>query len=352
MARRRTKIRKWGTFLLQVAHSNLKSERVRPYKLNFSVSKKCNSKCLNCLNWKAPNDDDLTLDEIKKFAQSASDLSWINFTGGEPSERQDLAEVVRAFIDACPNLLFVHIPTNGIHTKRITALARALIEMQAPGLFFTVSIDGPPEVNDKLRGVRSDFELAVETYKQLKNLGLKVMVGMTLYKENQHLIDQTVEEISKRVPKFNHRDIHVNLPHVSKHFYGNDGLGLSVSDQMLNSISQYRKKRGLSRTPIDVIESWYQRKAAQFVKTGKTPVSCVALKSSLSLAENGTVYPCTMWGEAVGNIRETDYQLKTLLNSPRKKELRTLIEEKKCDNCWSPCEAYQTLLGNVTKFHG
>lgn len=335
---------------MRVARSNFPSENMRPYKLNFTVSKKCNSRCVNCLNWTMPNTDDLTLEEIRLFAKNVPYLSWINFTGGEPSERRDLAEVVKAFIDECPDLLFVHIPTNGINTKRIVALARKLVELDAPGLFFTVSIDGPPAVNDKLRGIRNDFELAVETYRQLKAMpGVKVMVGMTLYKENERLIDETVEAIRRRVPNFRYRDMHVNLPHVSKHFYGNDGLSLRATDSMLRSIMSYRRKRGIPRHPLDVVEAWYQRKAKQFVTTGKTPMSCVALTASCSLAENGVVYPCTMWGEAVGNIRESGYRLDGLLDSDRKKHLRTMIRNKQCDNCWSPCEAYQTLLGNVAR---
>lgn len=347
------RLRKWTKFSMRVARSNLGSETARPYKLNFTISKKCNSRCMNCLNWQAPNDNDLTLDEIRAFAKNASYLSWINFTGGEPTERKDIVEVVGAFIEHCPDLLFVHIPTNGINTKRVLAVAQALVELRAPGLFFTVSIDGPPAVNDKLRGIRNDFRLAVETYRRLRELsGLKVMVGMTLYGENQDLVDETVAEIRRHVPDFTYRDMHVNLPHVSQRFYGNGGLQLKVGEKMLDSIASYRRKRGIPRMPLDMIEAWYHRKAREFVRTGKTPMSCVALESSCSLSEDGTIYPCTMWDEPVGNIRQAEYKLGNLLESERKKQLRGMIKSKKCDNCWSPCEAYQTLLGNMIKVNG
>jgi len=50
-------------------------------------------------------------------------------------------------------------------------------------LVVTVSIDGPPELNDQLRGIRNNFAHALETFAAVRAiLGPEnVFVGMTLH---------------------------------------------------------------------------------------------------------------------------------------------------------------------------
>ena len=112
-------------------------------------------------------DNELSLDEVRKVAAANPFLQWIDFTGGEPTDRPDFVEVVQAFSDACPDLLVVHFPTNGIATKRITENVDELQNTLKAQLVVTVSIDGPPELNDRLRGIRNDFAHAVDTFASL-----------------------------------------------------------------------------------------------------------------------------------------------------------------------------------------
>ena len=216
----------------------------RPTKLIFVVTKRCHSRCVYCDIWKVKDtpgglDDELTLDEVRAVARANPFLQWIDFTGGEPTDRPDFVEVVQAFADACPDLLLVHFPTNGIATKRIEETVRRLQAAIRARLVVTVSIDGPPELNDRLRGIRNDFAHAVDTFAVLRQLlgPEQVYVGMTLHGHSgscghttSSLVEQTFAAINdartkRGAPAIGWDSFHLNIPHFSSHYYGNAASG-------------------------------------------------------------------------------------------------------------------------------
>ena len=143
-------LKKYLFFIIEVLKSNLTQLR-RPYKLNFVVTKSCNSKCLNCNIWQVKPRDELSLEEIEKVAISSPWLKWIDFTGGEPTNRKDFVDIVATFNRYCKNLLYVHFPTNGLRPEKIKKVVEGIKKVGTFKIVLTVSIDGPKEVNDKLK---------------------------------------------------------------------------------------------------------------------------------------------------------------------------------------------------------
>jgi radical SAM protein with 4Fe4S-binding SPASM domain len=74
----------------------------------------------------------------------------------------------------------------------------------------------------------------------------------------------------------------------------------------------------------------------------------MALSSSIFIDPFWTVYPCSMFDEPIGNLRENGFDLGEIWNSKKSLEVLREIEEERCPHCWTPCEAYQTVLGNLT----
>ena len=89
-----------------------------PMNLTISVSYRCNSRCKTCNVWQRPNDD-FTLEEYDKtFASIGQAAYWFTFSGGEPTLRKDLPEMVELAYRHCrPGI--INIPTNGIQDKII-----------------------------------------------------------------------------------------------------------------------------------------------------------------------------------------------------------------------------------------
>jgi MoaA/NifB/PqqE/SkfB family radical SAM enzyme len=342
----------------------------RPTKLMFVVTKRCHSRCVYCDIWKAKDvpgalDAELSLDEIQSLASANPFFQWIDFTGGEPTDRPDFVEVVQTFDAHCPDLLLVHFPTNGLATDRIVRMARQLNERVRARLVVTVSIDGPPEINDRLRGVPRDFAHAVATFGALREIlgSENVFVGMTLHGHlgscgisTVALVERTHAAVDAALrdrgrPGLAWSNLHLNIPHVSQHYYANTAAenagGFGGPDHRREASEALLLAAG--RTGQDgpvamrILEHIYRVEAEHYLATGRTRIGCAALLSTVYLSEKGEVYPCTIWDRPLGNVRKSAYALMPLIEKARVAGVRKAISKGKCPRCWTPCEAYPAI---------
>jgi len=319
----------------------------KPFKLTFVITKECHSRCQNCLIWQVKPKGELTLTEIELIAKKNRNFSWIHFIGGEPTDRADFPEIVRAFAEYSRDLFAINFPTNGLKPKRIFEQAKQIAELKIPKFGVTVSIDGPPEVNDALRGIPKDFDKAVETLALLREIpGVESLAGMTLYPENSHLIEETIQAIRSKLPDFKPSSLHVNLPHVSEHYYGNDGKPPVPADELIKHLTELRAKRGFPKSSVELIDALYLARSSEYLTSKRSPLPCSALASSLYLSEIGEVFPCSIWNNPLGNIRDFDYSIDAILAREETIQTRERIKTLDCPNCWTPCEAYQSLLAS------
>lgn len=316
-----------------------------PYKLTFPITYLCNSKCQNCQIWKRKPKNELSLKEIQKFFKENNQFLWIDISGGEPFIRQDVVEISKAIIKNCKNLYMLHFPTNGLlpdlTVKRIAQIAR----LKPSKFVISVSLDGPPKLYKKLRGV-DGFEKALETYKRIKRIpGVEVFLGMTLSSENYDKIDEIFAAVKEKIPSLKYKDFHINVYHTSEHYYGNTGNTLPKKEVLIE-LKCFAKKKGVPFIdPVMFLEHKYISYIKKYFTTGKTPLPCQALNASIFLDPQGNVYPCSMYNLKLGNIRE-----KSLIRIWKESEkIRGNIYKGKCPQCWTPCEAYQTILGNLVK---
>lgn len=321
-----------------------------PYKLTFCITYWCNYKCQTCNIWQRKPKGELTLAEIQQFFQRSNKFNWIDFTGGEVWLRKDFVPIVEAAVRSCPNLVMVHFPTNGYFTDRIVDGVKTILKMKPPKFVVTVSTDGDEAVNDFVRGKPGGWRRQIETYKQLHALpGVDVVLGMTLSALNTDQYERAFAAAKAECPWLQPSDFHMNVAHESGHYYGNDGTGVVNHDkqQVINEVRGYRRSRGLPLNPVAFLERSYLKKAEQYLRTGVTPVRCHALHSSCFVDSWGNVYPCGMYDAKIASLRDHDYTLETIWNLPRTRELQQEIWDYQCPQCWTPCEAYQSIFGNL-----
>ena len=295
--------------------------------------------------------NELTLSEVERLASNAKHLSWIDFTGGEPTLRDDFADIVGCFIESCPSLMFVHFPSNGLFTQRVVKAVSDIARLKPRRFVVTISIDGPPDIHDGIRGVPGGFTRATRTYRELEGIpGVDIYIGMTLVKQNVNSVSQAVDALRQAIPNFSPGRMHVNIAHRSDHYYGNaDELSAGGVDEIARAVGEFMAMKGHPSTAFDMVERLYQRRVRSYLENGLCPMKCAAVLASCFMSADGTVYPCSIWDAPLGNVREHGYSLKPLVRSQEAQRIRRCLIKKECPNCWTPCEAYPTIGSNLLR---
>lgn len=337
--------RSWLHFICNIFLANLGLLK-KPFRLFLVVTTSCGSRCQNCKIWTKKPLNELTLEDYSKIAENSRSLSWLNISGGEPTDRNDLPQIIQIFKEKCPNLLFVNFTTNGINSEKIIQQVIEISKLEIPWFNVNVSIDGPANIHDQLRGISGNFESAIKTLQGIQNIsGIRSGASMTLFNENKSLINETLNAINKEIPSFDSKNFHINIPHQSEHYYRNhlsNNLGL-------NGLSEAFKIHKIKRIfSFDkIIENIFRKKANFYFKSQRSPIPCSALMSSAYISQTGEVFPCTIWNKKVGNLKDFNWDISKLIHSNEGLQIRNEIKKLNCPNCWTPCEAFTSIMSNL-----
>jgi MoaA/NifB/PqqE/SkfB family radical SAM enzyme len=343
-------VRRLVTLGARVAGSNL-GRSGRPFKLTLIVTWTCDTRCRMCNIWRRPKPGVMSVAEVERFFAANPRFSWVNLSGGEIFTRPDADDLMAAVTGPSRDLYLLDFPTTGQHTDRICASVERLLATRLPKLLVTVSVDGPPETHDDIRGREGAFDNALATFSRLRRLRSRrfgVYLGMTLSAFNRGRILDTFEAVRARLPDATLDEMHVNLAQESSHYYRNPGMGRAGA-QAVGEIAEFLARRGRGAHPVAWLERRYQALLTAFVRTGRTPLPCKALASSVFVDAEWNVYPCSMYDAALGNLRENGFDLGAIWRGERAVALQREIVRRRCPNCWTPCEAYQTILGNLLR---
>lgn len=331
-----------------IIESNFRRSRF-PYKLTFVATYRCQSRCVYCKIWEKVPEGELTLAEIESFFKKSNKFSWVDLTGGEVTLRNDFTEVTRAIIGNCKDLYHLHTPTNGLAPALIERKVREILALKPNRYVMTVSLDGPRELNDKIRGIEGDFDKVIDTVKRLRSIRdkrLQVVIGFTLAAGNKGTFTQMIDQVMAEIPDMKPDDFHMNVVHVSGHYYDNMDTS-ALTEDLREDLRQYRGMRRHKFTPMGFLEDQYLRLADRYLENGQTPMTCQALAGSVFIDSFGYIYPCSIYSKKMANIKDIDYDLEAYWNTKEVIEAREEIERGECPQCWTPCEAYQSILGKL-----
>jgi radical SAM protein with 4Fe4S-binding SPASM domain len=207
----------------------------------------------------------------------------------------------------------------------------------------TVSIDGPREVHDRIRGRAGAYDRAMATFRALREVPrVQVFAGTTITPENEAHIPALEAALEAEVPGFRPAEWHWNWFQESEHFFGNAHLGWAgkVGSDLVRA---HVARRGLPRSLVDVMELGFLVNLEAYRAGEPTGIVCQALRSSCFLSPEGDLYPCHVWDRPLGNVTEAPFA--ELWASPPVLEAREGARTLACGGCFTPCEAYPALAG-------
>ena len=139
------------------------STRIDPKLLLFSITGRCNSRCIMCNIWQEEVPYELTLSQISRMLDDPAfrSIENVTLTGGEPTLRADIGQIAKLLIKNCSNLRNIDVPSNGLQRELVISAAQDLHEAckgTNVRFNFAFSLDGIGAAHGKVRGIHNAFE--------------------------------------------------------------------------------------------------------------------------------------------------------------------------------------------------
>lgn len=130
--------------------------------LTVITTYRCNSRCSMCHIWKYPTrpEEEITAAILEKLPYGFDN---VNITGGEPTQRKDLAQLVDVLY---PRARIMEISSNGQKPEHIEPIIK-----KYPNIKVRFSLEGFEQTNNTIRGEKDGFNKKVAGLMRLKELG-------------------------------------------------------------------------------------------------------------------------------------------------------------------------------------
>lgn len=319
----------------------------RPLHLTFFATRRCDAHCDFCFSRSRASTGapDLSLSEIARLAPSLGPLLWLSFSGGEPTLRPDLSEITAILTRSCRPVI-VLLSTNGLDPSRTAGAATGLLEA-APRSTVVVklSLDGPPGLHDRLRGVNGAHRRVLESLALLRDLALReprlqVGINTVFCGANQRVAGDVIAEVSRLGGVDTHTLSLVRgaIPDPALGTVDPEGY-LAAAEALaeaLRSGSQprYRFLGARLKAAQDVLQ---RRIIGETLRRRARVVPCHAGRLNLVLDECGGLYPCEDFSLPLGNVRDHGYDVQAVARSPQGRATLAAIER---GGCWCTHECY------------
>lgn len=315
------------------------------------VTGRCNAKCTMCFyaSEMEKKEPDLTFAEIQKLSETAGQFNRLWLSGGEPTLREDLPEIIEMFYKN-NQVKDVNMPTNGLKPERVVEWVSRL-RKSCPDCNITVSVslDGFGKTHDTQRGVPGNFYKAAETLKKVdehfKNDG-KVLknIATVITKYN---IEEIVDFMTWAFGRFN---ISTHTIEAARGMTREDGVKIltetslkQLQDRLVPFYSGYAdrmtkevggfQKRITHFFYLGLIRSMYNIRASNIDKPTPWGMDCTAGETTLVIDYDGRFRSCEL-RDPIGNVKDYDCDISRIMQGDAmRKEVDDLGYGYKA-NCW------------------
>ena len=320
--------------------NNFSSIRV-PYSAQIEVTLRCNAKCPFCSLHSLPSSfinekKEMNTGQIKKIIKEISELGVLalSFTGGEPTLRADLPELL--YHAGITHDFLTGIATNGYR------LPRLFKNNEIRGLdYILISLDYPrAEMHDKIRGIKT-FDNVLKSIDMANKKNIKVVISTVVMKDNLaylHEICELAEKLSCSIEMFPCEDIIREFPNKT---YKIENIDDIIPDINLwaNMVKSLRVKyRNVLTDPIsvDVIERGGFG-TGQDNNFHQNILRCHVAEAYLFVGYDGCVsYPCKI--HPIKNYNALKHSISSIYNSKQARDIMKMNDGYDfCNGCRLGC---------------
>jgi MoaA/NifB/PqqE/SkfB family radical SAM enzyme len=295
------------------------------------------------------SENELRLDEWDKVLCSLGRAPyWFTISGGEPLMYPHVVELAQLAYKHCrPGI--INIPTNGILRsipERVERIARSCPESQ---LIINLSLDGVGKKHDFIRGIPGNFEKFERRLDELLALRSKVpnlIVGI-------HSVVSTfsVGHLDELIEYADRSGADQFITEIAEPRVELDTIGLPITpspedyaraiDRLIAYVERKRFTGMAKVTEAFRIE--YYKLVKRILEEEDQVIDCYAGWVSAQIYADGTVWPCCVRADNLGNLRDHGYDFKRIWFGEKIKEVRRSIAAKEC-HCPLANAAYSNML--------
>jgi MoaA/NifB/PqqE/SkfB family radical SAM enzyme len=316
---------------------------VAPTVLVYNCTFVCDARCEMCNNWKrGDRKAEMSLDQLD---QVITHRFWgavenLNISGGEPTTRNDLPEMVELFHRRLPRLRKVGINTTGLTPHRAIPMLTRIVEFCADkDVLFSarVSLDGIGDVHNQVRQVKRGFDKAVQTIEAMQALAARYPnfqfgLAATIFSSNLEDATNILEWArSKQL------DIVFNMLRFTDAMLGNRDLEEKIGFRQREE--EYMRKFFLDRVQEESVLSgqafMYLHYADMIANGYVRTMPCPFQTQGLLLNPNGELFYCENSKE-IGNVLDADAE--KIYFEAENLAYRATFNDTICRNCLSPCQ--------------
>lgn len=313
----------------------------KPICVCLNVTHRCNSKCVMCSYWEEPHQQEITIAEIKRIFSNPlfSSVESYSFSGGEPTQREDLVEIVQAVLDTCPQIQEISLFSNGLDPDVVIDKVEGILALpncQSLKKFtVSISLDGIGDTHQKIRRVPQAFERAVETINRLKELQHE----NPLHVCSTCVVQPTNIDDLEKLARFGQElELPMSfIPVFVSELLGNDTADdtpLKFTQQQLKGLKFLFSHQMLTVLPMSNTISWQEYFSLAGGERRRLP--CFMKSHYAGVDVDGTLYMCGGDSSLVyGNALEEPAD--KIWFSKKATELRRKAEECFCPTCTICC---------------
>jgi len=326
----------------------VKKRPALPTQMIFIATKRCNSRCRMCNIWKEGGRDDPSLEDIIRGFRSPllREVRYGQLSGGEPTLREDVADIVGAVLDGCPKFAKLGIASNGLEPQLYAGRMREICERfhkRLRGIYLLVSIDGIGAVHDEIRGVPGAYERALETIGEIERL--RNEFPRLYLRINTVMQAANADQLMGIWDHFQRKGIYVSFSHVTEDeiFLKNRGTVMPSGNGAEKKIRNFIDE--ISR--IDFRRMPYYRVIRERLEGRARDDVCRFGYTAIYIDHRLDVLPC--WQGAarpIGSLLDEDTGEKWFSREAREKVLATRREH--CGHCL--VEFHKNMFENVKAY--
>lgn len=305
---------------------------IAPHRIDLMVSSMtkngvwhCNQKCLHCYaaGQEQSEVQELSTNEWKKVIDKCKEIGipQLTFTGGEPTMRNDLVELIDY-----AKWFVTRLNTNGL---RLTPeLCKQLYEASLDSVQVTL-YSSVQEEHNVLVGAHNNsmcFTRTVSGIQNALNAGLNVSVNTPLCKINANYLN-TLEFLHKLGVKYVSCSGLIITGNACNENSRNTQLSEAELYEILKSATEYCAEHQMEISFTS--PGWVEQE--KLIELGLNVPTCGACLSNMAIAPNGNVVPCQSWlsdDSVLGNILQDSWT--KIWNAQLCKKIRSFSSLMEC----------------------